>query len=150
MATIQYPRNRRASFVRLGIFFISFAASFWWTVQLAKIIQHYSGWSWETCAKIGMGFWLAHIMAGFVYFVNFTVNFKKATDADYRRIYRLQKITSGDAIWINKNIPPEDVTIHRSEGLWLKGESHRRPPDHFVEFHNDEARVLFKIARSAK
>lgn len=141
---IQYPRNRKQQFRKLYLLIALFVAGFFWTIYAADLAQTYLGLPRDT---VGMSLFIGNILSigyGGMWMAH---RWKDEIASDFRRVRGMSKITKRDEAWLAANCAPESYTVHALEGRWPQGEPKRLPPDLHVEFHRDEDRVLFEIAR---
>jgi hypothetical protein len=134
MKVINYPRNRPLHFALLGGMVLAFIAGFFWSPLIADRDVAMMAFIGNIAAIGAFGIWLAG-------------RFRRVTHDDILRVQgSFPQVDSKEREIIEKrNL---SCTVHAVEAWSREQGKHFR--EYFVEFHTDEDKMLFLLARPSK
>lgn len=133
MRVINYPRYRARGFVIFGLAACLFVASFFWTASVAKYYTSSGLVHHAVAILLFVGNMI--VTSGFV--IRWNLRYRRRNNEDYQRIGKMRKVLYKEIDWLHDNCNHAHFTLHQL-GL--------RPTRWYVEFHNDQERLLFNIA----
>lgn len=147
MTVINYPRNRPQQFLKLFLIATLFIAGFFWIIPVGEMVHGYLGVSFD---KAAIGLFVGNVAAISIGGMWMAMRWRNANDDDVTRVYAMPLLSKQDREWLMCNCPADSFVIHSVEGRWPSSSPRRLPRDLYVEFLDDQTRVMFQIAREGR